>query len=50
MLLSCHVETHLVCWKKSTEEAHLFTLNEIDTQFTSKWARSDIVKENQVWT
>ena len=28
------------------QEAHMYTLDGIDTQFTSKWTGSDIVKEN----
>ena len=36
----------MVSWKTVIEKARRYTLDRIDTQFTSKWTGSDIVKEN----
>ena len=47
MLLPWLVETCLLCWKTTNEEARMFMLEEIDTQFTLEWTESDIVKENE---
>ena len=46
MLLPWLVETCMLCWKAAIEEARMFTLDGIDTQFTSKWTGLDIVKED----
>ena len=46
MLLPWLVETRMLCWKAAIEEALMFTLDGIDTQFTSEWTGLDIVKEN----
>ena len=46
MLLPQLLETRLVSWKTAIEEAHVFTVDWIDIQFTSKWTGPDSVKEN----
>lgn len=46
MLLPWLVETCLLWRKTVVEEACMFTLDGIDTQFTSTWTWTDIVKEN----
>ena len=46
ILLPWLSETRLVSWKTTITEAHMYTLHGIETQFTSKWTGSDIVKEN----
>ena len=46
ILLPWLLETRLVSWKTAIEEAHIYTLDGTDTQFTLKWTGSDIVKEN----
>ena len=46
MLLPWLLETRLVSWKTAIEEAHMYALDGLHTQFTSKWTRSYIVKEN----
>ena len=48
MLLLWLVETLLLCWKMAIEEARMFTLDGIDTQFNSKWTSLDILKEGLV--
>ena len=37
ILLPWLLETSLISWKTAIEEAHMYTLDEIDTQFASKW-------------
>ena len=44
-LLPWLLEARLVSWKTAIE-AHMYTLDGIDTQFTSKWTGSDITMEN----